>query len=289
LRASLPTTIRITLDQKASDDVVLADATQLQQVLMNLCKNAADAMEGGEGRLDVSLTETTFTDQTLMPESEMKPGRYLALAISDTGRGMDDEVKKKLFEPFFTTKEKGQGTGMGLAVVYGIVKAHYGAITVSSEPGKGSTFTIYLPRYESHERSEQTQGRLTLGDNQRILFVDDEEDLVELGEYMLKRLGYQVVGTTDSADALNAFEKDPRAFDLVITDQTMPNLTGALLTKRIKAIRPDIPIILCTGHNEMISPEEARSIGIAAYLAKPLSKVELAETVRRALDENGAG
>ena len=232
----------------------------------------------------MTLTETLFADETLLPESDMKPGRYVTLAVSDTGHGMDEEIKKKLFEPFFTTKEKGQGTGMGLAVVYGIVKAHHGGITVESEPGRGSTFTVYLPCYESPAKPEQKSDSLTLGGTERILFVDDEEALVELGEHMLQRLGYDVVGKTDGTEALKTFAEHPRRFDLVITDQTMPAMTGALLAGKLRAIRPDIPIILCTGYSDTVSPEEAKSMDIQAFLMKPLSRIEVAETIRRVLD-----
>ncbi|MGD0233055.1 MAG: PAS domain S-box protein [Syntrophorhabdales bacterium] len=286
LRASLPTTIGITLNLKTSDDMVLADATQVQQVLMNLCKNAADAMRAAGGSLEVSLSETTFTDDTPLPESDMEPGAYVTLTVSDTGHGMDEAVQKKLFEPFFTTKEKGQGTGMGLAVAYGIVKAHHGAITVSSKPGQGSTFIVYLPQYMSDEKPEQKTHSVTPGGKERILFVDDEEALVELGEYMLQRLGYQVVGKTDSMDALKTFAEHPESFDLVITDQTMPEMTGALLAQKLREIRPDIPVVLCTGFSETISAEEAESIGIQAFVMKPLSKDEAAETIRRVLGRN---
>ncbi len=236
-----------------------------------------------EGSLEVTLADTTFTDEMPLPESDMEPGAYVTLTVSDTGHGMDEEVKKKLFEPFFTTKEKGQGTGMGLAVVYGIVKAHHGAITVSSEPGRGSTFTVYLPQYMSDEKPEQKTRSLTPGGKERILFVDDEEALVELGEYMLQRLGYEVVGKTDSVAALKTFAEHPEAFDLVITDQTMPQMTGALLTQKLKEIRPDIPVILCTGYSETISPEEAESMGVQAFVMKPLARNEAAETIRRVL------
>jgi CheY-like chemotaxis protein/anti-sigma regulatory factor (Ser/Thr protein kinase) len=266
--------------------MVLADATQVQQVLMNLCKNAADAMRAAGGSLEVSLSETTFTDDTPLPESDMEPGAYVTLTVSDTGHGMDEAVQKKLFEPFFTTKEKGQGTGMGLAVAYGIVKAHHGAITVSSKPGQGSTFIVYLPQYMSDEKPEQKTHSVTPGGKERILFVDDEEALVELGEYMLQRLGYQVVGKTDSMDALKTFAEHPEAFDLVITDQTMPEMTGALLAQKLREIRPDIPVVLCTGFSETISAEEAESIGIQAFVMKPLSKDEAAETIRRVLGRN---
>ncbi len=180
LRASLPTTIEMTLNIKTSADVVLADTTQMQQVLMNLCKNAADAMRVTGGRLDIGLTDTTFTEDVLSPESDVRAGTYVTLTVSDTGPGMDETVQKRVFEPFFTTKEKGQGTGMGLAVVYGIVKAHQGTITVSSEPGLGSTFTVYLPRHTSDEKTKPVTGAPVSRGKERVLFVDDEGAMVEL-------------------------------------------------------------------------------------------------------------
>ena len=284
LRASLPTTIEMALNIKTSADMVLADATQMQQVLMNLCKNAADAMRATGGRLEIGLADTLFTENGLLPGSDMRPGTYLALTVSDTGPGMDEAVQKRIFEPFFTTKEIGQGTGLGLAVVYGTVKAHHGAITVSSEPGLGSTFTVYLPRDTSGEKAEPVTSQLVPRGMERILFVDDDEALVELGEGLLHGLGYQVMGTTDSVDALQRFSERPDAFDLVITDQTMPKMTGAILAQKLKKIRPDIPVIMCTGYSETIAPREAESMGIQAFVIKPLLKRETAETIRRVLD-----
>ena len=289
LPASLPTTVDMVLNVKISADIVLADATQMQQVLMNLCNNAADAMREAGGRLEIGLVDTLFTEDVPSPGSDMQPGTYVTLTVSDTGSGMDEAVQKRIFEPFFTTKEKGQGTGLGLAVVYGIVKAHQGTITVSSEPGLGSTFTVYLPRYTSGDKTEPVAGRSVPGGTERILFVDDEEALVELTGGLLHGLGYQVVGTTDSLDALQTFSERPDAFDLVITDQTMPRMTGAVLAQKLKEIRPDIPVILCTGYSETISQEKAESMGIDGFVMKPLSKTELGETIRRMLDTKTQG
>jgi PAS domain S-box-containing protein len=289
LRASLPTTIEMTLNIKTPADMVLADATQMQQVLMNLCNNAADAMRATGGRLEIGLADTLFTEDGPLPGSDMHPGPYLTLTVSDTGPGMDEAVQKRVFEPFFTTKEIGQGTGLGLAVVYGIVKAHQGTITVSSEPGLGSTFTVYLPRDTSGEKAEPVTDRPIPGGTERILFVDDDEALVELAEGLLHSLGYQVTSTTDSMDALRTFSKRPNAFDLVITDQTMPKMTGAVLAQKLKEIRPCIPVILCTGYSETIAPREAESMGIQAFVIKPLLKRETAETIRRVLDRPRAG
>ncbi len=284
LRSSLPTIIEMRLNIETESDVVLADPIQMQQVLMNLCTNAGDAMRVAGGRLEVSLSDTVFSDGDPLPEIGMQPGTYVTLTVSDTGLGMHEDVKTRIFEPFFTTKERGQGTGMGLAVVYGIVKGHQGAITVASQPGQGATFTVYLPRYTSTEKTDEPASRPIPTGKERILFVDDEELLVEMAEGMLGRLGYKVVGTTDSANALQTFAKDPHDFDLVITDHTMPQMTGATLAQKLKEIRPDIPIILCTGYSETISQEKAESMGIDGFVMKPLSRNELGEVVRRVLD-----
>jgi CheY-like chemotaxis protein len=219
----------------------------------------------------------------------MQPGTYVTLTVADTGPGIHEEVKGRIFEPFFTTKERGQGTGMGLAFVYGIVKGHQGVITVLSQPGQGATFTVYLPHHHTPaEKVDDATSRPVPKGKERILFVDDEELLVEIAEGILDRLGYKVLGKTDSVDALQTFAKDPSAFDLVITDHTIPQMTGAILAQKLKEIRPDIPIILCTGYSETISQEKAESMGIHGFVMKPLSKNELAEAVRRVLDGTNA-
>ena len=289
LRASLPTTIEMLLNVETSSDMVLADPVQIQQVLMNLCTNAADAMRSTGGRFEVTLADRVFTEDGPLPEAGMQPGTYVTLTVSDTGPGMDEDVKSRIFEPFFTTKERGQGTGMGLAVVYGIVKSHQGVITVLSQPRQGSTFTVYLPHHTATEKMDEPTSRPVPKGKERILFVDDEEILVEMAEGILDRLGYKVVCATGSADALQMFTKDPQAFDLVITDHTMPEMTGAVLAQKLKEIRPDIPLILCTGYSETISQEKAESMGIHGFVMKPLSKNELAEIVRRVLDRTQVG
>ncbi len=290
LRASLPTIIEMRLNIDAPSDVVLADPVQIQQVLMNLCTNAGDAMRHAGGRLEVSLTNTIFTEDDPLPEAGMRPGAYVTLMVSDTGPGMHEDVKDRIFEPFFTTKERGQGTGMGLAVVYGIVKGHHGVITVLSEPGQGATFEVYLPRHTSGEKgTDEPASRPIPRGRERILFVDDEEMLVEMAEGMLGHLGYEVTGKTDSTDALQTFAKEPNAFDLVVTDHTMPQMTGAILAQKLKEIRPDIPVILCTGYSETISKEKAESMGIDGFVMKPLSRNELGEIVRRVLITTARG
>ena len=216
--------------------------------------------------------------------SDLAPGAYVELSIKDTGCGMDAATKNRIFEPFFTTKERGQGTGLGLAVVHGIVQSLGGAITVSSEPGKGSTFTVFLPKVAHEEKVQMEMAREVAGGTERILFVDDEELLVEMAREMLGRLGYEVVATTDASEAVSVFSGEPHRFQCVITDYAMPKATGVSLAKDLMRIRPDIPIILCTGYSEMISRDEARTMGIREFVVKPLMKREIAETIRRVLD-----
>ena len=285
LRSSLPTTIQMNLAITTNDDHVLADPTQLQQVLMNLATNAAYAMRDDGGLLTIGLSSVTFPQGSLLPDPEMEPGTYVQLTVKDTGTGMTDEVRQRIFEPFFTTKEPGQGTGMGLAVVYGIVKAHGGALTVQSELGQGSTFEVFLPRAEKPEarKEEATTSVLPTG-TERILFVDDEEMLVEMARGMLQSLGYQVTVAQHGSEAWNLFLADPSRFDLVITDQTMPDVTGVTLAQKMLRVRKEMPIVLCTGYSERVSAETARDVGICEFVMKPVVKKELAEILRRVLD-----
>ena len=287
LRASIPTTIEMKLDLDANRDLAYADPSQIQQIIMNLCTNASHAMREKGGTLEVSLRAITIDTRELLPEPDMAPGDYLVLSVRDTGLGMDDRVMKRIFEPFFTTKEKGQGTGLGLSVVYGIVKSHKGGIRVSSRPGQGSVFSVYLPAASTEaevERETVSWDTLPTG-TERILFVDDEEPIVELGQGVLRRLGYTVVAKRSGREALETFREDG-AFDLVITDQTMPEMTGVMLAAELLKLRPDLPVILCTGYSESVSRETAQEVGIREFLMKPLSKRELAGAVRRALEGN---
>jgi PAS domain S-box-containing protein len=283
LRASLPTTISMQLHLSADPDVAYADPSQVQQILMNLSTNAAQAMGDG-GRLDVSLSRTAFLTKDLLPESDMATGAYLVLSVRDTGRGMDASTVKRVFEPFFTTKEYGQGTGLGLSVVYGIVKGHNGGASVTSTPGKGSEFKIYLPAAKAEVKEEEAEILSLEGGNESILYVDDEPDLARLGEGVLTRLGYRVEARTSSREALKTFAKAPFRFDLVVTDQIMPEMTGAILAQEILRIRPGMPVILITGHSETMSKERAKDSGISEFIMKPLSKRELAQVIRRVLD-----
>ncbi len=284
LRASIPTTIDIRLGMSAGSDTVVASPTEVHQILMNLCTNAASAMEEGGGVLDISLAGIEFGLDPTYPGLNILPGKYVRLSVRDTGAGMTKDIIKRVFEPFFTTKEVGRGTGMGLAVVYGIVKDLHGAITVESEPGTGSVFHVFLPLVEAHVEEEHGGADGVPRGSERILFVDDEDLLMEWGQATLERLGYKVTTTAGSAEALAVFSKDPSRFDLVITDQTMPVMTGVQLAARILSMRSDVPIILCTGHSETVSPDQAKTMGIREFLMKPVTRQELAHAVRRALD-----
>jgi len=289
LRSTLPTTIKMALDIQSESGIILGDSVQVQQVLMNLSTNATHAMRKAGGTLTIRLADVTFQAKDTLPDPDIKPGQYLKLIVEDTGTGMTDEVRHRISEPFFTTKKTGEGTGMGLSVVYGIVKSHNGAINVESTPGKGSTFVVYLPKAESRARKEEDAAGVIRGNQEHILFIDDEHPLTELAEAMLKKLGYRVTAVTDSKEAWSLFLKDPHAFDLVITDETMPDITGITLAQRMLRIRPDVPVLLCTGYSETVSPEKARKAGTRDFLMKPLVKGELAGAIRRALDGREGG
>lgn len=287
LRSSLPTTIEIRrVNSIAPDrDLISADPTQLHQVIMNLCTNADHAMRAGGGTLSIELTEVEIDASLVTRYRNLTPGPYIRLTVSDTGHGMDAAVMERIFDPYFTTKEPGEGTGMGLAMVQGIVKSHGGAITVYSEVGQGTTFQVFLPMIAGAEEQAKAAPEPIPGGHERILFIDDEQVLVELGRDMLESLGYSVTVTTSSLDAFVLFRQRPEAFDLIVTDLTMPGLTGRLLAKKILAIRPDMPIILCTGFSESIRGKQLES-NIRDVLMKPYHLAVLAKMVRKVLDEN---
>ena len=285
LRATTPTTIEIIQEVEAGPHTVLADPTQIHQLVMNLCSNAAHAMRERGGILKISLKRVDLEETSTVLHAEFTPGVYNRLTVSDTGKGMDKETVERIFEPFFTTKETGQGTGMGLAVAHGVVKAHGGTITVNSEAGKGSTFHVYLPLMETEAEKEASVDTHPLPTGkEHILFVDDEELLVGIGQQMLERLGYQVTVRTSSIEALEVFKAKPDRFGLIITDQTMPTMSGLDLAKAIHSIRPDIPIILCTGYSSLLSGQTAEAIGVKRVLMKPLGVRDLAAAVRGVLD-----
>jgi PAS domain S-box-containing protein len=284
LRSSVPTTIEIRPDVSCSKDTIRADATQINQVLINLCTNAAHSMRDKGGILQVSLRNTELDQATVNRYPELSAGEYLTLSVSDTGHGMEPGIMQRIFEPYYTTKDVGEGTGMGLAVVHGIVKGHDGAIRVHSEPGKGTTFDLLFPLVEIEAVPESVPSRPLPMGNERVLFVDDEKALADLGERMLQQLGYEVTVRTSSIEALETFRAEPDRFDLLVTDMTMPKMTGEELSKEVLRVRPGFPIILCTGFSEKITEEEAVEIGIQALMIKPLAMRELAEILRQVLE-----
>jgi PAS domain S-box-containing protein len=284
LRASLPSTIEIQQHIGVNLGTVMTDPTQVNQILMNLCTNAAHAMGENGGTLDVSLEKVGNGTDVGVRFAGLSPGPYLKLTVCDNGHGMAPEVQERIFDPYFTTKEKGEGTGLGLAMVHGIVKSHGGTITVYSEPEMGSTFHVYLPVMETETDQDKGCEETVPTGSERILFVDDEQPIVDIAKQMVEQLGYTVITRTSSLEALELFRAKPDAFDLVITDMTMPNMTGEELANELMFIRPDIPIILCTGFSRRVTEKKAKAMGIQAFILKPILRQELAETIRRVLD-----
>ncbi len=281
LRAALPSTIEIKRAISNDLSIIRADPNQMHQVLMNLCTNAGHAMREKGGTLEVKLQNVTITG----PEKDLKPGPYLRLTIRDTGSGMKPEVIKRIFEPYFTTKEIGDGTGLGLSVAHSIVVTHGGEITVDSTPGEGSTFHVYLPRTEEAEKISETKTEEPIPTGtERILFVDDEPMLLEMVERILGQLGYETFTAKGSFEALELFKKEPDRFDLVITDMTMPKMTGIELARELLNTRPHTPIILCSGSIDQNLKGRATAAGIREFLAKPISMGNIAQAIRKALD-----
>jgi PAS domain S-box-containing protein len=284
LTASLPSTIEIKEDIPTSEATIMGDPTQVHQILMNLGTNAAHAMRPKGGTLTVKVEDTALDDDIVLGHEDVSPEKYLKLTISDTGVGMDHAQMERIFDPYFTTKEATGGTGLGLAVVHGIVKKYGGFIEVQSDVGVGTTFQVFLPKVDFDVIEElESKWPVPKGD-ERILFVDDEKSLAEVVGQMLKSLGYDLVTKTSSIDAYETFLAQPEAFDLVITDMTMPHMTGSELAKKLLALRPDIPIILCTGFSEIINDEQAKDLGIKEFVMKPVLMRNIAETIRRVLD-----
>jgi PAS domain S-box-containing protein len=282
LRASLPTTILIKEDLQENNNFVLADPTRIHQVIMNLCTNAAHSMREKGGVLEIGLSRI---DASTAPHAEIDPGAYVRLTVKDTGHGMSRETIGRIFDPYFTTKDTGTGgTGLGLAVVDGIVKSYGGAIGVESEPGVGSRFDVFLPVVEQEVTTQSPLHEDHQGGNDHILFVDDEVAIVDMGRQILEHLGYRVTTRTSSIEALELFRANPERFDVVITDMTMPNMTGVELSSEIRRVRADIPIILCTGFSEIVTPEKANAMGIQEFVMKPLAMADMARTIRCALD-----
>jgi signal transduction histidine kinase/ActR/RegA family two-component response regulator len=284
IQASLPATIKIEQQLIGESDTVLCDPTQIHQVLTNLCTNAHHSMRETGGTLSVTLKAVELDSDDTAQHPELEPGAYARITVSDTGRGMDERTLERIFDPYFTTKEQHIGTGLGLAVARSIVKKYTGVILVSSDLGKGTTFTVFLPRQIDSAMDETEEANPRPPGQGRILFVDDEQAQVDLGSEMLKNLGYHTESFTNPIQAQEIFSRQPDHYDLVITDMTMPQMTGAQLSKNLLKIRKKIPIILCTGFSERISDDSAKKIGIKALEMKPLQMHELAATIRKVLD-----
>ncbi len=284
LRASLPADIQIETHIAAAAPAVLADPTQIYQVAVNLATNALHAMEGRPGRLTVSLEEFTPDEAFIQAHRELKPISYARLTVTDTGHGMDAKTMERIFEPFFTTKPVGKGTGLGLAVVHGIVQSHDGSLTVESQLGEGTTFRLYFPAQMPNEiPTDSPTSSLPCGHGEMVLLVDDEAALTKVFQAMLKRLNYQVIVSNQPRAAVALFRENPAQFALVITDLTMPEMNGLEVTRQLRAIRPDVPVILVSGFSSALTPENLREAGVRELLEKPVSITALAEVVQRAL------
>ena len=283
LRASLPSSIRIE-EHINTASCVLSDPTQLQQIVMNLCTNAGLAMKESGGVIIIKLNDITLKEKSTVSVFTLEPGEYAQLTVKDTGCGMSDDVRERIFEPFFTTREPGEGTGLGLSVVHGLVSSLSGAISVESGFNTGTTFTVYIPRC-SEEIVQEGDGYPGLmdGGKERILFVDDEETQVLLANEFLGTLGYNVTGLTSSRDALEIFKANPANFDLLITDVSMPDLPGDLLVEEIRKVREDLPILMCTGFTTRLSGDKLTRLGVSHVISKPFMLRDLAEKIRSAL------
>ena len=283
LRSTIPTSI--TIDHALeSDAVILGDPSQVHQIFMNLCTNASHAMSEDGGILTVHLSNFQTETDSIEKKGHLKPGDYLKITVSDTGTGITEKDVEFIFDPYFTTKAIGEGTGLGLAVVHGIVKSYGGEIFVDSKPGRGSTFTIYLPELKKQVEAAPNAPETSPGGHEKILVVDDEAAITRMCHQMLTNYGYKVTLQSDSLEALALFKNQPEDFDLVLTDMTMPGMKGDRLAAEIKKIRPDIPVILCSGYSKNISDEKISEIGISACIRKPFAKNELLNSIRCALD-----
>lgn len=285
LRASISSTIEIRQDIHTNGGRVLADTTQIHQVLMNICTNAAQAMDENGGVLKLTLDSLELTEKDIIDEPDIKPGPFVKLSVKDTGIGIDKKNVSKIFDPYFTTKDIGKGSGMGLSVVHGIVKSYGGIISVESTPNKGTTFIVYLPMVEQAIQPIKATTTPLPGGVEHILIVDDEIAITKLTSMRLERLGYRTTSITSSIKALELFRSSSEMFDLVITDQSMPQMTGEQMAIEMLKIRANIPIVLCTGYSSKIDDAQSKEIGIRAFAHKPISKNELAKTIREVLDK----
>ena len=284
LRATLPASIEIECNINDECGPIMGDPTQIHQVIMNLCTNAYHAMQDTGGKLEVSLKEIDISYDQSNERVGMKPGRHLELLVKDTGHGMEMQVLDRIFEPYYTTKKQGQGAGLGLSIAHGIIKNHGGDIRVKSQPGEGSTFSVHIPIIDDVEFAAEPEDSVTTNQSKaHILLIDDEKQIIDIEHQILERLGYQVTAKTDSQKALAAFAAMPDKYDLVITDMTMPKMTGIQLAHEMMAIKPDLPVILCTGFNETITEEKALAMGIDKFVMKPIVRDDLANTIQTVL------
>ena len=286
LRSSIPTNIDIRQNISTQSAIIMADPSQVHQTLINLCTNAADAIGEKPGVLEISMADVELDQYDTILHHDLAPGKYIRLSVKDTGIGMEPKVMERIFEPFFTTKDVGEGRGMGLAVVHGIVKNCEGSIEVHSEPGKGSTFRLFFPKIEKETKSGPGAFIPSVERKERILFVDDDKEIANTGKEILEGYGYLVESKTCPEEALETFRDRPDKFDMVITDMVMPKMTGVELAEAFVRIRPDIPIILCTGYDEETYKERAREIGIKKVMMKPVTGRGLVKAIRKALREN---
>lgn len=284
LRSTIPATIEIRKRIRVSGATILADPIQINQIIINLCINAAQAMEQTGGIIDISLSNVKLSKTAANLYADLPRGDYIKLMVSDTGPGIASDIIDKVFDPYFTTKEIGKGSGMGLSIVLGIVKNHNGTIFVDSEPGEGAAFTILFPLTTDQIEIEAESASTLPSGNESILLIDDDKAIAHMAQLMLTSRGYIVKATCNPEDALKKFRDRPEEFDLIITDMTMPQMTGVALFEHVKKIRPDIPVIICSGYSAIINEEEAVQMGIGAYLTKPFQMAELASTVRTVLD-----
>jgi PAS domain S-box-containing protein len=286
LRASIPSSVEIQANIVPDTHTILANPTQIHQVIMNLCTNATHAMQARGGLLRVVLENFHLTSGEVFFNGPLAPGRYVRLMVADNGLGMAPQVIDRIFEPFFTTKTQGEGSGMGLSVVLGVVQAHQGGIRVQSEPGQGTCFEILLPVAARAEAKEEKEEQPIPGGDESILLVDDERAIIQMGRQMLSKLGYKVTTYQDPGEALERFRREPQSFDLVITDLTMPKLKGTEMAEAMLGIKPELPVILCTGYGDQITSEQIARIGIRELLLKPILRESLAVTIRQALTSN---
>ena len=290
LQSSWPSNIELRQDIQSNAGFVLADPSQIRQLIVNFCTNAFYAIGNQKGVIEISLKKIEIGEESIGDLKNLEPGPYLKLTVKDSGHGIEHKVKERIFDPFFTTRHTGEGTGMGLAVILGIIKTCGGDIQVESEPGKGTGFHLFFPCLNIEEKPREIShfhAALPItSPSERLLFVDDEKMLVEVQQQMLERLGYHVITATSAPEALDLFSADPEIFDLVITDHAMPGMTGIDLTRKILDIRPDVPVILCTGLTKATIHQEAKAAGIAELIMKPIIMKDLAGLIREVLDKH---